>query len=288
MKVLIVLLLLISIQPVRAQDHGNCQKALEETIGDRNISLDFRSLSGPTEQITINADLYRPTASSFKAFVVLYYFLNMPTDAPFEEGTPVYSMAVYSNNVKTGQVLMDVARQNNWQNPITAFNDFLLSIGMVEGLHDWDYPGSPTMGWHDNRFGLNQDRAVVANGRHAIYYNVTTATDIANGYQYLATAEANPLWQDQAFRQAISQTRDLLAIRAEGFPSPAEGVLGEFSFYGKDGALPSNNSSLGRVLNEGMVITYDNHTYIMSVMSVAQSELDLNRVFEAISDCIKA
>src|SRR5262245_49193467 len=61
-------------------------------------------------RIQINSfDIY-PVASCFKAFVTLYYYLNTPKEAWDDaEGSALYSTAVFSNNVQTGTVLIDVA-----------------------------------------------------------------------------------------------------------------------------------------------------------------------------------
>ncbi len=286
-----VIVLLFFSQITQAQESWQvCRATLASLITDQNIGLDFGRINSDGNEdfrFSINGNQFKPLASSFKAFAVLYYFLKMPDDAPYQEGSPVYSMAVYSNNVKTGMVLREVAKVNNWENPIIAFNDFLFEIGVNQGLHDWDYPGSPTKGWDDPRFDLNQDRKVILNnGRSASYYNASTPTDIANGYWFIAGAEYSIQWQNPHFREGILKTRSLLAIRALDYPSPAEKELGNFQYYGKDGALPSAKSSLGRVLNDAVVINNQGDTYILSLMSIRENEYDLDPIFKAVAGCI--
>src|SRR5690606_12123466 len=129
----------------------------------------------------------------------LYYFLFTPQDAwEAGEGSALYSTIVFSNNVQTGRVLMDVAdRVEGFGNAIQKFNDFLIyTLGMEHGLHTWQWPNSPTRGIRDPRFPPDDRRSVNVRGVASLVDNVTTAADLIRGWRCILTSVPADLYTE--------------------------------------------------------------------------------------------
>lgn len=268
------------------------ERAIAQAIGNNHIGLEFVRISRDgTEdfRVAINEEEAFPLASSFKGFALFCYLRHTPRDSwQIEEGSLAYSMAVYSNNVRTGVLLADMARVNGASNPIVFFNDCLKNdLGLKFGLYSWNWPDTPTVGYTDERFAHEE---VVLDGDRVSVNNVTTAHDILTGFLFLANAENNPLWQsDPDFRAAIRATRRLLSIPATGYPSPIEPLLLKTYYYGKDGTLRSEDLPAlgGRVLNDAVVIpVMDGGSYVISLMSARESETTVWPVFRAVVDTV--
>jgi hypothetical protein len=248
---------------------------LQGVIGGRKMALDFRRINSENDEefrIQINAVDYYPVASCFKAFAVLYYFLNTPPDVwDNSEYTPVYRAAVYSNNAQTGVLLDDVARRVPGRgNAIEKFNDFLHDVvGIDSGLHTWNWETSPTTGMSDERFAPGGRRTVRIRDQVYNVDNVFTAEDLARGYDLLARGEA--FSRSDRMRQAIDQTRRLLSIRAPDYQSPIERVY-KAGYMGKDGVLPASDVATGRVIADAGVVSTDEAQYIIAFMAAGESE----------------
>ncbi len=254
------------------------QSVLDETIGGMKMCLDFRcfnQLQDELFRIQINAyDLF-PVASSFKSLVVLYYFLTVPEDEwEYDEFSPLYRMAVYSDNVATGTILANVAqRVPGSENPIEKFNNFLLrNIGCLNGLHTWNWPSSPTVGFTDPRYAPSavNGRVVWKGDNFYQVDNVFDAVDISRGYDFMVRGEY--FSQIERFKRSARAAKALLSIPSDnGYRSPIERVY-DGGYMGKDGILPSDNLEIGRVVNDAGAITIGNHTYIIVLMSAGESE----------------
>jgi hypothetical protein len=251
---------------------------LEAAIGTRKMALDFRCFNRRQDElfrIQINAfDLY-PVASCFKSMLVLYYFLTVPeAEWDADRFTPLYRMAVYSDNVATGTILDNVARRVEGPgNPIEKFNDFLRrTIGLLNGLHTWNWPGNPVRGFSDPRYmpSLSTGRVVWKNDVYHMVDNVFTAADLSRSHDFVVRGQH--FSQIERFRRAARATIGLLSIPADnGYRSPIERVYPD-GYMGKDGILPSDNLELGRVVNDAGAITLGGHTYIIAFMSAGESE----------------
>jgi hypothetical protein len=248
---------------------------LESVIGSLSMALDFRAINHQQDEefrIQINAFGLMPVASCFKAFLVLYYFLNTPQEAwEAGENTTVYSTAVYSNNVQTGVLLDEVGqRVPGRQNAIEKFNDFLhTSIGLTSGLHTWDWPENPLVGVSDPRFVASNTHAVIVDGQLYQVDNAFTAADLARGYDFLTRGEY--FTHITELRDAIQATRTLLSISAADYQSPIERVYPS-GYMGKDGILPGRDIAVGRVVNDAGVISIEDRSYILAFMSAGESE----------------
>ena len=250
---------------------------LQAVIGGLNMALDFRSYDNARNElfrIQIKADQLLPVASCFKAFVVPYYFLNTPpVEWEYDEHSLLYSMVVHSNNGATGTVLDNIARHVRGDgNPIVKFNDFLSQIGLQNGLHTWNWEGSPTAGFTDPRYAPSQNTGRVVRVRGQIYTvdNVVTAVDLARGHDFITRGEY--FTSSEAVRQAIQLSKELLAISSTtGYESPIERVFPP-GYVGKDGILPASDIQTGRVVNDAGSLQVRDRTYIVAFLSAGESE----------------
>jgi len=248
------------------------RETLEGLFAGRTMALDFRRINAQLDEefrIQINAFDIFPGASCFKAFLTLYYYLNTPREARQDtEGTPLYSTAVFSNNVETGTVLLDVAGRvkGDW-NALEKFNNFLrITLGIQGGLYTWDWPGTPTTGLYDTRYG---ERQMMVRGIAYPVINFFTADDLARGYDILTRGDVFAV--SPTMRDAIQATRTILTIPAPDYRSPIERVY-PAGYMGKDGILPGDDITVGRVVNDAGVITVNGNHYIISFLSARESE----------------
>lgn len=262
------------------------RERIETVIGGLNMALDFRCIRRARDErfrIQINPFNLMPVASCFKAWAVLYYFLNTPQEAQdTTEFSPLYQMTVNSDNVQTGVVLMQVAeRVSGRGNAIEKFNDFLtVKIGMANGLHSWNWTGSPTEGLTDPRFAPSTQRLVYFEGQGYLIDNAFWVSDLGRGYDFLIRGET--FTQSPELKTALQATRALLSVRASNYNSPIERAYPEGDYMGKDGILPSADTPIGRVVNDAGLITIGDHTYLIAFMSAGESESTALDVLKAI------
>lgn len=281
---------------VRAEDWeaesplaAQLRTALEDEFDGRKMALDFRCINAQNDEefrIQINADDLYPVASCFKAFLAFYYYYNTPPESRQDtEGTALYSAAVFSNNVTTGTVLMDVAsRARGDKNALEKFNDFLAFIGVQNGLRTWDWPTAPTIGLFDERFAPSTSRFVRGNdGQTYNVDNAFTAADMARGYDVLTRGAA--FTQSEQMREAIIATNAILSIRNPDYRSPIEFVFPD-GYIGKDGILPVGDIEIGRVVDDAGVLTVGDTRYIVAFMSAGESESRAREALQTVVDQI--
>lgn len=252
---------------------------LEVVFGTLNMALDFRAIDMDQNElfrIQINAQKLMPVASAFKGFMAPYYFLHVPRDTwDYEDGSALYSAIVHSNNQRTGVVLQDVAQYvRGDENAIVKFNNFLLNMGLQNGLHGWNWEGSPTVGFTDPRFMPSPlgDRVVTVRGNVYPIDNVFTAEDLARGHDFITRGEF--FSQSSTVREALQLSKTLLSIPshlATSYYSPLERVYAP-GYTGKDGILPASDIATGRVVNDAGALQTERYTYIVSFMSAGESE----------------
>lgn len=263
-------------QPNAAALH--IQRNLQDLLRPWDMALDFRGLDPDHNEqfrIQIRADELFPVASCFKAFVALYYYLNTPqedwNDSPT---TPLFRMVVNSDNGATGVMLANVAqRVAGPGNPIEKFNNFLQSVlGIPNGLHTWNWPGSPTVDFSDPRFmpSANTGRMVyLKTGAHFVD-NVMTPADLVRGHDVITRGEY--FAQNAGLKAALQATKALLAIPSTvDYRSPIERAYPE-GYVGKDGILPASDVPTGRVIADAGAIQTTTHTYLLAFTSAGESE----------------
>jgi hypothetical protein len=271
------------------------RRVLNDAFDGEEMGLSFSYVSPEyTEDFRIEirqARLY-PVASSFKAAVVLYYFLNTPEDEwDAEQGSAMYSMAVFSNNARTGTVLGDVAQRLGVQNPIVAFNDFATDpelLGWTHGLYSWtfnEFPYMPTNGYTDDRYNPTRwDPTNMSN----IGLNFSTAAEIATIFRVLATAEANPRWEsDPHFRASILASRALLGIPALDYLSSLEKAITYGDHYSKDGTLRPIDIGTNVRNDAGVWPMQDGGAYLISFMSARESDDSVAAALAVVAEAIR-
>lgn len=258
---------------------GRIRQNLEDIIGDLSIGVDFRCINASPRadyeeefRVGVRSDWLYPVASCFKAFAALWYFINTPQDEwENDEFSIVYQMVVSSDNFATGVLLDDVgSRISGPDNAIVKFNDFLrLDIGLVGGLHTWNWEGTPTAGINDLRYAPSSERSVWVRDVPYQVDNVFRPADLARGHDYITRGEF--FTQSDELREAMRATKALLSIPMENAQSPIERVWSD-GYSGKDGILPAQDVPTGRVVNDAGTIIVGDHIYIIAFMSAGESE----------------
>ncbi len=284
----------VTLASVDVPDEGQLIQSLEAELRalfeGREMALDFRRLADDgTEnfRIQINADEYYPVASAFKSWLVLYYFLNTPPDEwQTDSMSLVYRVAVFSNNRATGSLIYEMGgRVPGDGNPIEKFNDFILNTLQLEnGLYSWNWEGAPTYGMYDERFAPTQSRYIRIRGGEEGVSNISTAEDLARGYEWISRARERPEWSDPDFQQAINAARELLSIPANGYLSPIEQVVNS-GYIGKDGTLPLGDlPNIGRVINDAGIIRVPTGEFLIGFMSAGENESSTRPALEKVID----
>ncbi len=271
------------------------RRVLNDALDGQEMSLSFSHITPDFIEdcrIEIRQDRLYPVASSFKAAVVLYYFLNTPeAEWDAEQGSAMYSMAVFSNNARTGTVLGDVAQRLGVKNPIAAFNDFATSpdlLGWTHGLYSWsfdEFPWMPTNGYVDDRYNPTRwDASNMAN----FGLNFSTASEIATVFRLLATGETHPRWEsDPHFRASILASRSLLAIPAIDYLSSLEKAITYSDHYSKDGTLRPVDIGTNVRNDAGVWPMQDGGAYLISFMSARETDDSVALVLAQVAEAIR-
>jgi hypothetical protein len=271
------------------------RQELEDMFAGHEMSLDFRRVNEAGEEdwrFQIHAQELYPVASAFKAFVIMYYFMTVPMDEwYFGNDADVYRVAVFSNNKLTGHVIYDVGEyiEDDTRNCMEKYNDFCMNeIGIEHGLFSWNWPGARSGGYTDQRFFPDESRwPVIGDNLTEQIGNVSTAADLAKGWEYILYAERNPRWEsDPVFRAAITNVREILSIPANDYLSPIERVVWS-GYTGKDGTLPVGDIRLGRVINDAGLIRTKTGRYQVSFMSTSENESVTEPALQHIVDIMR-
>jgi hypothetical protein len=252
----------LPLMPLRAQIYDDDIRDFEEAIfailGDQPFGLDLRRIDPETGRVDVrvinNAYTLYPIASCFKMLVVLYYLTVTPRERwQVDEDSAAYRVAVFSNNPMTGDLIAEAAAYYPLSgNAIERFNHFIRNtLLMQNGIHDWDWPGSPTIGESDPLYAASPSRSVI--GRDGTAYamdNVFYAADLAEAWARLLSNDPMP-GEPQAV-EAIEMVFELFSIPAEDYEAPIERAWGDY--IGKDGVIPDADSPIGRVVNDAGII----------------------------------
>ena len=272
------------------------QAVITEQVGRRNMAVDVaRFVPGADDvreiyRVGVNQEMLRPSASCFKAWVLMYYYTFVDRyawqDGP---GTDAYNIVVNSHNTAVGRVLREVGEYQSYGNDIEKFNDFLLySLKLEHGINAWGWDGNPVEGIFDDRFQPGGERRVRSNGELHSVGNVTTAADTLNGYRELYrrtfAADADVFSGNMVARRlgALRALR-LLSLPSEAdYDSPMERVLGRGVYAGKDGVLPAGDTTAGRVVNDAGVIPLSRGMLGVSFFAVDESEYSVVEIIRAV------
>ncbi|MBN1450520.1 MAG: L,D-transpeptidase [Anaerolineales bacterium] len=270
------------------------RRTLQATFQDHEMSLYFSHLEPSQIEnfvIEIQPDRLYPMASSFKSAAVLYYYLYTPQEVWNDEpGSAVYSMAVFSNNQKTGYVLAEVANRLKAGNPIIAFNNFLLDpayLGLHYGLYGWDFLefSTPTNGYRDDRFDPDN---VLADNLALRGVNHTSAAEIARIFRFLAQASNDPRWESNShFQNSILATRQLLSVTVEAYVSSLERAIAYTDHYSKEGILRPVEVGTTVRNDAGVWLMEDGGSYLISLMSATETDETVNSVMQQVAESIR-
>ena len=279
----------------RFQAVDTLERTINELVGTRNIGVDVARfvLEGNTVRevyrVGINQDALRPTASCFKAWLPLYYFNFTPYEDWVDDSDAlVYKVAVHSNNVATGQLMQQVGDLQNFGNTLEKYNDFLLyGMQLEHGISSWNWPGNPLVGLIDDRFSSGGERVVRSGGEDHNVGNVTTAADTLNGWREMLRrtidTEDNTYTDNPYRREAALRSLRVLSIPGiESYNSPIERVIGRGVYIGKDGVLPADAITTGRVINDAGLIPLADGALGISFFSVRESEYSAVEILRGI------
>lgn len=272
------------------------QALIEAQVGRRNIGVEVaRWVRGGDAvrsiyRVGINQDALRPTASCFKAWVLMYYYTFVaPQDWEDAPGTDAYNIVVNSHNTAVGRVLRDVGEYQSYGNAVEKFNDFMqYSLGLEHGINAWEWDGNPVQGLFDERYQPGEERQVSAGGAQHRIGNLTTAADTLNGYRELYrrtfAADVDIFGGNREARRlgALSALRLLTLPSESDYNSPMERVLGRGVYAGKDGVLRATDTTAGRVINDAGMIPLSNGMLGISVFAVAESEFSVVEIIREI------
>jgi hypothetical protein len=275
------------------------EQGILNAIGRQEMGFSLRKLDDEMRvvfSINYNADKLYPVASCFKVFLLYYYFWNTPQEQwKTDRESAAYRVGVFSDNVKTGVLIRDTGEfVTVYGNPMEKFNDcILLNLGLKHGLHKWEWEGNPMVGFTDPRFEPSTERFIEIRGTSRNVDNLTTSTDLANGYVFLAQAAEgklppnpkNPYFDTARAQLAATATLDLLSIPAENYKSPMERGFG--SYTGKDGVLQPEDLGIGYVVNDAGLVTVGESRYSIALISVGQTEYSTVLTLTAIHELLK-
>lgn len=277
------------------------QSAIEDAVGSRNIGVDVARFVRDGDDIRevyrvgVNQDVLRPTASCFKAWLPLYYYTFMPqADWDDSPGSLPYNVVVNSNNVDTGRLMQQVGELQSFGNPLEKFNDFLLyGLRLAHGISSWNWPGNPLVNLLDDRFSSGGERVVRSGGEVHFVGNVTTAADTLNGYRALyqrMVATTTDAYDPSPTRRiGALRTMRLLSLPGDtDYLSPIERVVGRGVYIGKDGILPADAISTGRVVNDAGLIPMETGMMGISFFSVRESEFSAMQILRTIIETMYA
>ena len=287
-----------SISPVGAASnrYPGLDSLLRAEIGDRRMGVVVIPMDNPADRFAINGDAQVPAASAWKGGGIIYFFEHIDpqvvNSVPIEfwekrniiRVAPAYQnawyqynpilheafiTAVYSGNGDGGDLLLRVYTliKPTPLNPIVAFNDWSLSIGMTpeSGMRQWMAGSTDHPGYIDTRYDHRQffpsdgSTPPVYN-----YYNVTySARDFANFFYHLATVGKQKGYYDKTVELLSIRNQVVSLIEACPLTALGTGLITAT----KDGYFrPDSPDSHGHDVDNdaGLLIFPDGATYIVA------------------------
>lgn len=216
-------------------------------------------------------------ASTFKAFAAFYYFMNTPEDEwEYQFAENVYSMVVYSNNTKTGNLLAEVAtRIPGPGNPIEKFNDFLhnyLGVSRTSGIFSWDHGTMEGFLYTDETYAplpYNENGYVQSYDRRIPIGNRFTAADAARATEFIARAIVAPD-TEPLVRKAAENTRLLMTINDPLYPTTFDKIAWNLGTWRKYGYLGPNEIGTAALTETIVVPLYDGGFMTIAALSTGE------------------
>jgi len=280
------------------EDLGAVLDAMDSTMNDKEIGLVASRWSNTGEmlyRIRYNDEEVYPIASTFKALAAYYYFMNTPEDEwDYELGTNIYSMVIYSNNSKTGNLLYHVAQGiPGDRNPIEKFNDFThktFDLSENSGIYAWSKGALEGSIASDKRYAPYPESPngfVELHGQRYITVNRFTAADLAKATEMIANLPFDPDADPKMLKAAMA-TRSLMTIKEPLYPTHFDSIAHILNSWRKYGYL--DVSELGTVsLSETVVIpTVDGGHIVLAMLSAgergASFPLEMERTWHLLAD----
>lgn len=233
-------------------------------------------------------------ASTFKTFAAYYYFMNTPQDEwEYEYAQNAYSMVVYSNNTKTGNVLADVAtRIPGDRNRIEKFNDWMnATFGLSEasGIYSWGFGAMSVPFDSDARYApgpFNPAGYVDVRGVKVPVINRYTAADTALATEYIANIPHMPDATPQMLA-AAEAVRYLMSINDPLYPTTFDKISHNLGTWRKYGYLGPEEIGTAALTETIVVPLIDGGHIVIAMLSTGERgnsyPTELKRVFNALA-----
>ncbi|MHB8629746.1 MAG: hypothetical protein ACYDBJ_25385 [Aggregatilineales bacterium] len=281
-------------------------------IGSHRMGVYVIPLDNPRDAFGVNEDVQVPSASAWKGGGIVYFFEYV--DPAITNSVPVqywekqnitrvppayqkawfqynkilhdaYIMTVFSGNHEGGNILAYVYTllpAPRPRNPIIAFNDWSLSVGMTpeSGMWQWMAGGTWAVGYTDPRYATRQ----FFPGDKTPLYNVTySARDFANFFYHLATVGKQKGYYNKAVELLAIRNQIVSLIEACPETAPSTGMI----TASKDGYFrPDSPDSQGHDVDNdaGLLIFPDGATYVVAFTAFDSHDI----AYEVVCNTIQA
>ena len=316
LTLIVIALSVHAIRPVAAAEgrFPGLDASLRAEIGDRRMGVYVMPLDNPQDVFAINGDVQVPSASAWKGGGIVYFFEHVnpvivnsvPVEywekkniirvaKPYQNAWyqynailhDAYITAVFSGNGDGGDLLLYVYTliKPTPQNPIVAYNDWSLSVGMTpeSGMRQWmagatDHP-SYVDPRYDHRLFFPADGS---NPPQYNYYNVTySARDFANYFYHLATVGKQKGYYDKAVELLSIRNQVVSLIEACPLTALGTGLITAT----KDGYFrPDSPDSHGHDVDNdaGLLIFPDGATYVVAFAAFDSHDVAVDVVCKTI------
>jgi hypothetical protein len=233
-------------------------------------------------------------ASTFKTFAAYYYFMNTPQDEwEYAYADNAYSMVVYSNNTKTGNVLADAATfiQSD-RNRVEKFNDWMndtFGFSAISGIYSWGFGAMSTPFETDERYApgsRNPNGYVDVRGARVPVINRYTTADTALATEYIANIPFMPDATPQMVA-AAEAVRYLMSVNDPLYPTTFDKIshnLGTWRKYGYLGVEEIGTAALTETI---VIPLLDGGQLVIAMLSTGERgtsyPTELSRVYHALA-----
>jgi hypothetical protein len=299
MRKTLFLLLLIGVLLVMGQPaHASVRfpgliDSIRDEIGDHRFGVYVIPLDNPSDALGINEDAQVPSASAWKGGGIIYFLENanpdminsMPPDLwvhklparvppEFRQAVIKYSnvlydayiMTVFSGNHEAGNILAYTYKQlpqPKAKNPIIAFNDWGLSIGMTpeSGMRMWMAGGTWASNYRDSRY---EHRQFYPGDKVPLYDQTYSARDFANFFYHLATVGKQKGYYDVAVKLLSIRNKIVSLIEACPEMNPSTGVITvtKDGYFRPDSGPDAHGHDVDN--DAGIIIFPDGHNYVVA------------------------
>ncbi len=253
----------------------------------------------------LNSEKLLPVASAFKSGVLMYFVDQMSADiwgtVPVEfwnanssDEMPedyrsswkthrailrtLYQMIVLSDNVATGTVLATVAKANNRNDAVVAFNDWsrdTVGLSQLSGLGSWNNGLEEDINFIDERYTDNQTSL---NSQLVTLNNMMTPRDLGLFYAWMLSNMSD---------EAQTVCKNLLSIIYTNRGANLERLSQQFEgvAYSKNGSL---STDAGYVVSDGGIIDLpDGRQFLLIVQSLDPDDAVISIVPELFEELHK-